>query len=274
MKNYKYIHTVLGAALIFSLAACPGDTNDDTGSSTGDTPNTDPSMGTGTTVVDPTVDPTTTMVNPTTTMDPDTSTSSSTTVDPDTTMGPDPTVTTGDPPGGFVFPDDPYDAYEQIDRHGAVEAGTAGIGAKEGLGFSPGQDTSLRDPYNKSNPEEDAAGMWVPDIADSVTFFHDALDDDIMGFGLTPASFDDSIAQAGPVIIPDTIKYDATMPTGYPNGRALTDPVVDITLAAVLLKLGPNQPLTTFADLPLNPPENDVPFLGEFPYLAPPHPAP
>jgi hypothetical protein len=61
------------------------------------------------------------------------------------------------------------------------------------------------------------------------------------------------------------------MPTAYPNGRTLTDPVVDITLAAVLLQLGPEQPLGLFASLPLNPPENDVPFEAAFPYLAPPH---
>ena len=89
---------------------------------------------------------------------------------------------------------------------------------------------------------------------------------------LVPASFDETIAQAGPVIIPDTIKYDPTKPTAYPNGRKLEDPVVDITLAAVLLKLGGNQPLDILAKLPLNPPANDKPFLAEFPYLAAPHP--
>jgi hypothetical protein len=170
-----------------------------------------------------------------------------------------------------MFADDPYDAYTQIDRHAAVEAGTAGIAGPEGLGFNPGSDISIRDDYNASNPAEDAAGMWLEEIAASVTFFHMALDDDLMGLGLTPASVRTALAQAGPVIVPDTIKYDPAMPTGYPNGRALTDPVVDITLAAVLLQLGPTQPLNLFASLPLNPPENDVPFSNEFPYLAPPH---
>jgi len=86
-----------------------------------------------------------------------------------------------------------------------------------------------------------------------------------------PATIEETVAQAGPVIVPDTIKYDPSMPTAYPNGRTLEDPVVDITLAAVLLRLGPEQPLSLLADLPLNPPENDVPFEAEFPYLAPPH---
>ena len=43
-----------------------------------------------------------------------------------------------------------------------------------------------------------------------------------------------------------------------------------ITLAAVLIDLSVH-PLSLFADLPLNPPENDVPFKSEFPYLADPH---
>ena len=164
----------------------------------------------------------------------------------------------------------PFDDYVQIDRHGAVEAGTAGIRASAGLGLN-GEDITVRDPYNASNPEDDAAMMWFGEIAESVTFFHDNLDDDIMGLGLVPATIMETVTQAGPVIIPDTIKYDPASPVGYPNGRALTDQVVDITLAAVLLKLGPMQPLDFFANLPLNPPENDVPFEAEFPFLAPPH---
>jgi len=170
----------------------------------------------------------------------------------------------------FQFASESFDAYTQIDRHGAVEAGTAGIAAPEGLGFEPGSDISIRNRYNESNPAEDAAGMWLGDISASVTFFHDALDDDLMALGLTPATVDRALMQAGPVIVPDTIKYDPSQPTAYPNGRALEDPVVDITLAAVLLDLG-EHPLSTFADLPLNPPANDVAFASEFPFLAPPH---
>ncbi len=172
-----------------------------------------------------------------------------------------------------MFPDDPIDAYEQIDRHGAVEAGTAGIAAAGGLGFSPGQADmiKIRDAYNASNPEEDVAEMWLGEIAKSIMFFHAALDDDLMMLKLTPATFAETVAQAGPVIIPDTIKYDPKLPTAYPNGRKLEDPVVDITLAAVLLSLKVH-PLDFFVKLPLNPPKNDVAFVAEWPYLAPPHP--
>ncbi len=279
MKNRTSIYSVLGAALFFTtLTACGDDGGGDDDSSTSSVTTTNPTT-TNPTTTDPTAtDPTTTdptTTNPTTT---NPTATDPTTTDPTTTTNPtattDPTEDpTEDPTGGdgFVFPTDPFDAYEQIDRHGAVEAGTAGIAAAQGLGLKMGSDIKIRDAYNASNPVEDVAGMWIPEIGKSITFFHDALDDDIVGLKLVPATIDDTLAQAGPVIVPDTIKYDPTKPAAYPNGRRLEDPVVDITLAAVLLKLGPKQPLSLLADLPLNPPANDVPFKTEWPYLAPPH---
>jgi Domain of unknown function (DUF4331) len=266
MKKQTPIHALLGAALLFGaspLVACGDDSgaNDD-GDSSGATD--DPSTSNTTTnTTNTTTNTTNTTTSPTTTDTDGTETSGV-----DTSGSSDTTDTEGD---GFDFADDPYEAYTQIDRHAAVEAGTAGIAAAQGLGFARGSDISIRDEYNASNPADDVAGMWVPEITDSVTFFHDALDDDLTGLSLVPATVDQALAQAGPVIVPDTIKYDPAQPTGYPNGRALTDQVVDITLAAVLLELGPEQPLTLLADLPLNPAENDVPFEADFPYLAAPH---
>ena len=253
MKNQASIDMLLRVALVFgaaALTACPGDdtaVNDESSSTAGDTTAADTTVG------------------------PVSSSSSDDVLDgPNTSSSSDgaETTTTGDDP--FVFPTDPYDAYTQIDRDGAVEAGTAGILAPAGLGLN-GEDLSVRDEYNASNPQDDDDGVWLAEIAASITFFHDNLDDDLVALGLTPATIDLTVQQAGPLIIPDTIKYDPSMPTGYPNGRALTDPVVDITLAAVMLDLSVH-PLTFFADLPLNPPENDVPFEADFPYLAPPHP--
>jgi hypothetical protein len=60
---------------------------------------------------------------------------------------------------------------------------------------------------------------------------------------------------------------------GYPNGRRLSDDVVDIALRAVAggtpftpdTNVAPNNQLGDGVD------ENDVPFLAVFPYLAPPH---
>jgi hypothetical protein len=268
MKNNTSIFAVLGAALLFSTLSACGDDGGGNTETTGDN-TTNPSGTTTnnpTTTVGSTTDVSSTTDNPTTETP---TTDVSTTSGPTTTVDPDTGSTGGDP--GFVFPEAPFSDYEQIDRHGAVEAGTAGIGAKEGLGFTPGQDVTIRDAYNASNPVEDKAGKWVPEIKKSVEFFHAALDDDLMGLKLVPATVDESLTQAGPVIVPDTIKYDPSKPTAYPNGRKLEDRVVDITLAAVLLKLDDKQPLSLLADIPLNPGANDVPFSKEWPYLAPPH---
>ncbi len=254
MQRYTSIRTLLATALLATTLVACGDDGNTSASTT--SVGTTTGNGTGGSTGGTTENPTTT--TPTTT-------NPTTTTDPTMTGG----SSGGD--GGWAFADDPFDAYTQIDRHGAVEAGTAGIAAAQGLGLKPGSDITIRDAYNKSNPVEDVGGMWVPEITKSVMFFHGALDDDLMGLGLVPATVDEAIAQAAPVIVPDAIKYDPTMPTSYPNGRKLTDPVVDLTLAAVMLKLGPNQPLTFFADLPLNPPANDVAFKTEFPYLADPH---
>lgn len=167
----------------------------------------------------------------------------------------------------FAFATDAPSAYTQIDRHGAVEAGTVGIAASAGLGQAP-----VRNLYNASNPIEDAQGMWVEEIIKSVTDLHAALDDDLRAAGLVPASIATSLAQAGPVLVPDVIRYNPDLPSSYPNGRLLTDQVVDLTIAAALLDLSaPGQTLRTLADIPLNPAANDVEFESSFPYLAAPH---
>ena len=55
---------------------------------------------------------------------------------------------------------------------------------------------------------------------------------------------------------------------GFPNGRLLADPVIDVTLAVIFLDLSRNAP-GTLAGLPLNPSRNDVPLRTGFPFLAP-----
>jgi hypothetical protein len=77
------------------------------------------------------------------------------------------------------------------------------------------------------------------------------------------------------MIIPDTLKLDFTRPSGFPNGRDLDDPVVDILLSMLFLDFGvTGQSTLTFANLPLNPPGNDRPFSTTFPFLAPPQGTP
>jgi hypothetical protein len=71
------------------------------------------------------------------------------------------------------------------------------------------------------------------------------------------------------LVVPDTLKLDLGRPSGFPNGRRLTDPVIDITFAFLFVDLTKASP-NVLANLPLNPSANDKPFRAEFPYLAPP----
>lgn len=79
-----------------------------------------------------------------------------------------------------------------------------------------------------------------------------------------------TVAQA---VVPDTLTIDLTKASGFPNGRKLADPVIDVTLAVIFLDLTKHSPLT-LANLPLNPPANDVAFRSTFPYLAAPQGSP
>jgi hypothetical protein len=109
------------------------------------------------------------------------------------------------------------------------------------------------------------------------------LDDDLLGLGLLPcvppeAPMDTCDDQSGPFAIPDVLTIDLDDPPGFPNGRALADPVIDVILAVLLLDLDTHA-VTTFLDLDgdgtfgpsLNPLANDVDFSTQWPYVAPAH---
>lgn len=95
----------------------------------------------------------------------------------------------------------------------------------------------------------------------------------------TPTSFDvgpclnqvvpgtGGVTVAG-AVVPDTLTLNLGAAAGFPNGRLLADPVIDVTLAVIFLDLSANGP-GTLAGLPLNPPGNDVPLPTDFPFLAP-----
>lgn len=89
------------------------------------------------------------------------------------------------------------------------------------------------------------------------------LNQSIPGTGFT-------VAQA---VVPDTLTIDLSKASGFPNGRRLADPVIDVTLAVIFLDLTRHAP-DILAKLPLNPPANDVSFPVAFPYLAPPQGSP
>lgn len=61
-------------------------------------------------------------------------------------------------------------------------------------------------------------------------------------------------------VMPDVMIFDTLRPAFFPNGRALEDDVIDMVGDARVL--GNDAPFPT---------TNDLPFLPEFPYLAPPH---
>jgi hypothetical protein len=157
----------------------------------------------------------------------------------------------------YVFAEDAPGDYTRVDRIGMPAIGTAVIMDKQG--------------YNEADPAADAAGTFVDQITTSVEGLHAALDDDLINAGLTACVPADCIGQAAPLVVPDTLKLDLAAAAGFPNGRLLTDPVIDVTLAVVLLDLTvTGQDATSLVGV-LNPTANDVAFATTFPYLGPYH---
>lgn len=264
MKSLK-LTLPLVALTGFVLAGCPSDdTGQEGDSSTGEEPTT----------TSPTTTPTTMTTDPDTTAGTVGMTSSSTS-DGDSS-------TTAEPVGPFVFDETPYEDYVQVDRKGfpAVNTGLNLLGDK--------------DAYNVASPQDDAALMFATNIFESLETLHlgapgmqtpdnTGLDDDLAAFGLDPCvtpplPMDSCDDQGGPFAIPDVLVIDLDDPAGFPNGRRLEDPVLDVIFAVLLLDLDTHD-VTTFLDLDgdgtlgpsLNPLENDVAFPGAFPYLAPPN---
>lgn len=156
----------------------------------------------------------------------------------------------------FVFASDPPESYVRVDRMGMPAVATVLITDK--------------DAYNAGNPSDDDAGAFDNDLGTNIVALQSALNDDLMSLGVSPCNITCFIDQALPLIQPDTLKLDLTNPPGFPNGRRLSDPVIDLTLAVLFLDLQVHT-VDTFADLPVNPPANDVTFSPVFPFLAAPH---
>lgn len=248
------------------LAGCPADDAP---------PGQDSSTGGDTTTAGPTT------VNPPTTTGVDSS--GTTTMTPTTTVGETETAdssSSGEPVGPFVFDDTAFEDYLQVDRMGfpAVNTGLNLLGDK--------------DAYNQATPADDGVLAFLTEVLDSIETLHigapmmqtadnTGLDDDLLALGLAPCDWDPTgscVDQGGPFVIPDTIKISLDAPSGFPNGRGLDVPVMDLILAVLLLDLGTHD-ITMFIDLDadgtpgpsLNPLENDVAFEDAFPYLAPAH---
>ena len=69
------------------------------------------------------------------------------------------------------------------------------------------------------------------------------------------------------LVVPDVIQLNLSQTSGFPNGRKLMDPVIDVTLAVLFLNLGVHG-ADTFAKIPLDPSGNDVPLPTAFPWLG------
>jgi Domain of unknown function (DUF4331) len=246
------------------MAGCPTD----------DAPPVEESTsGESTTTAGPTTTP---MTMTTSTTDPDTTLDDSTTV----TAGMTESSTTEPIPGPFMFAEDEFDQYTQVDRKGfpAVNTGLNLLGDK--------------DLYNQASPADDAALMFATNVFESLETLHlgapgmqtvdnTGLNDDLISLGLEPCvtpplPMDTCDDQGGPYAIPDVLTIDLDNDPAFPNGRRLEDPVIDIIFAVLLLDLETHS-VFTFTDLngdkvpgpSLNPLENDVAFPGAFPYLAP-----
>ena len=161
--------------------------------------------------------------------------------------------------GGVCEPD-PFDKsgdFTRVDRVGMPAINSAVISPMN------------KNTYNAADPVDDANGDFQIDIVNNVSALHMALDDDLMALGLSECTPVNCISQVAPLVIPDTLKIDLSSPPGFPNGRGLADPVIDITLAVVLLDLQ-TEPVDLFVGV-LNPSANDVAFQSGFPYLAAPN---
>jgi hypothetical protein len=149
-----------------------------------------------------------------------------------------------------------------------------------------------KDEFNRTTPDADAAnyGKYVlepelaavlnvlyPDVAapeKNRTDIVQAVLQGIPGLNAFPGENEKTATDTikinlgtAPSSSPDRLGVLADDTAGYPNGRRLTDDVVDIDLQVVAGALKGNEvPLGDGVD------QNDVPFLDEFPYLAAPLP--
>ncbi len=107
--------------------------------------------------------------------------------------------------------------------------------------------TDLKDAYNEAGPAGDKANFKSLIVAKLLAFGQDAASANALADALTP----------------DIQPIDLSQPTGFLNGRTLSD---DVITAELHLIFGSNAALN---DDHVN--ANDEPFLAAFPYLAGPH---
>jgi len=188
--------------------------------------------------------------------------------------------------GTLMFRTDAPAMYRRVDRMGMPAVSTALI---SGMTMGVPNKNLYNDVTNRAQHM-----VLVPNMVETLTNLHTALDRHLRAANLTPCSMSMTEMTVGglpqclgqeyapgasvsSLIVPDdAIAVNPTVAAGFPNGRRLQDPVIDVTLAVLLLNLrggcGAGMcAATTLAGIPLNPGMNDLPFLTTFPYLALPH---
>ncbi len=101
--------------------------------------------------------------------------------------------------------------------------------------------------YNASTPKDDASGKFAGDIVATIKALNGSVMDSTVGTLAGIAVFSG-----------DLLKLNPTAAVGWPNGRKLTDDVIDTALSVLFEG--------TVKD---NVNANDVPFSATFPFLAP-----
>jgi hypothetical protein len=177
---------------------------------------------------------------------------------------------TGEPdPGPFVPDDVEPDAYTRVDQMGMPAVNTALISCVDPKGGD-----CAKNEYNSATQMQVLNTFFAEKIA-SLEFLLGSLSDDIniASAGALTAydEADDAFTNIEDLIEPDALVVDLAGESGFPNGRMLPDPVIDVTLAVLLVDFAQGGTPTSFAELPLNPPENDATYGAEFPYLAAPN---
>lgn len=175
-------------------------------------------------------------------------------------------------------------AFTRVDRMGMPAVSTVLVGS------------ARKNAFNDGDPAGDMA--FAGDFITSLTGLHTALDDDFARLNFQTCSmvtmvgglpeclgqeFAPGRTVASLVVPNDVLRLDLTAAAGFPNGRKLADPVIDVTLAVLFLRINRAGPGTcgmapcspaTLAGVPVNPARNDVMggmFPDVFPYLHPPH---
>lgn len=178
-----------------------------------------------------------------------------------------PAPTPVDPALAFSFQSFSKVSYAPVDRMGQPAIATILLPRPE------------RDRFNATEPDED--GDYSSLMLTRLQQLHEGLDDDLRSKGITPCALDICSRQVVGRIIPDTLMLDLSQPDGFPNGRRFEDITVDRVLSLALADIttpgdcnGRPCDVHSFERVPVNPPRNESPLLAQFPYLAPPHPAP